>query len=171
MITGSFEYHQPESLPAAVALLSELGDDARVIAGGHSLIPMMKLRLATPEHLIDLQSIESLKHISVADGQVSIGAMATQADIIANEPLFQAAPIVRETALQIADPQVRYMGTIGGNVANGDPGNDLPALMQCLNAMFSLQGKNAKSAITPLQLLPCCYQKVRTETAVMQPLR
>jgi len=167
MITGSFEYHQPESLPAAVALLSELGDDARVIAGGHSLIPMMKLRLATPEHLIDLQSIESLKHISVADGQVSIGAMATQADIIANEPLFQAAPIVRETALQIADPQVRYMGTIGGNVANGDPGNDLPALMQCLNAMFSLQGPDGERTVNAREFYEAAYFTAREDSEIL----
>ena len=140
MIPGRFEYHQPGDIPAAVALLADLGDDARIIAGGHSLIPMMKLRLARPDHLIDLRAIGDLRFIRVADGVVTIGAMTTQHALISDAALASAAPIVREAALQIADPQVRYVGTIGGNVANGDPGNDMPGLMQCLDATFTLHG-------------------------------
>jgi carbon-monoxide dehydrogenase medium subunit len=140
MIPGSFDYHRPRSVADAVKLLADLGDDARVVAGGHSLIPMMKLRMAVPEHLVDLQDIADLRGIAVGGGTVRIGAMTTQATLIADEALAAACPILRETALQIADPQVRNMGTLGGNVANGDPGNDMPALMLALDATFEIQG-------------------------------
>ncbi|MEM7258085.1 MAG: xanthine dehydrogenase family protein subunit M [Pseudomonadota bacterium] len=167
MITGSFEYHQPESLSAAVSLLAELGDDARVIAGGHSLIPMMKLRLAMPEHLIDLQAIDALRRIEVSDGTVRIGAMTTQADLIGDQALHDAAPIVRETALQIADPQVRYMGTVGGNVANGDPGNDMPALMQCLDANFTLQGPDGERTVKARGFYEAAYFTARDDLEIL----
>lgn len=141
MIPGEFEYHRPTSVADAVKLLTDLGDEARPLAGGHSLIPMMKLRFATPEHLIDLGAIEGLKGIRRDGGSIVIGAMTTQADLIGSGEIAEALPILRETALLIADPQVRYMGTIGGNVANGDPGNDMPALMIALDAVYSLDGK------------------------------
>ena len=171
MITGSFEYHQPGTLPEAVALLSQLGDDARVIAGGHSLIPTMKLRLAMPEHLIDLQSVQELKKIEVAGSEVCIGAMTTQAELIASEPLFKAAPIIRETALQIADPQVRYMGTIGGNVANGDPGNDMPALMQCLDATFVLRGPDGERSVQAREFYEAAYFTARDDLEILAEVR
>ena len=136
MITSAFEYHRPSNLTGALTVLEEHGDDARVIAGGHSLIPMMKLRMADVPHLVDLQDIADLKGITVEVGTVTIGAMTTQHDLINNKALLAAAPIIHEAALQIADPQVRYMGTIGGNVANGDPGNDMPGLMQCLDIVI-----------------------------------
>ena len=140
MIPAAFEYHRPADLASALAILSEHGDEARVVAGGHSLIPMMKLRMAAVSHLVDLQKVGELKGITVAGGTVTIGAMVTQAELIAHDGLAKAAPLLREAALQIADPQVRYMGTVGGNVANGDPGNDMPGLMQCLGATFTLAG-------------------------------
>lgn len=140
MIPPAFDYHRPTDLASAVGLLAQLGDEARVIAGGHSLIPMMKLRMAEPAHLIDLQSVAELKGITIAEGRVQIGAMVTQSDLITHDGLSRAVPLIREAALQIADPQVRYVGTIGGNVANGDPGNDMPGLMQCLDATFTLTG-------------------------------
>jgi carbon-monoxide dehydrogenase medium subunit len=141
LIPGSFDYHRPTSLGEAVALLSSLDADARVIAGGHSLIPMMKLRLATPSHLIDLAAIGELKGVSAAGGDIVIGAMTTQHELIASDLLTARLPILKEAALLIADPQVRYLGTLGGNVANGDPGNDMPALMMCLGAVYVLRGK------------------------------
>ncbi len=136
MIPAAFEYHRPADIPAALAILDEHGDEARVIAGGHSLIPMMKLRMADIEHLVDLQDIGELKGISVDGTKVMIGAMTTQHELIESADIASVAPILHEAALQIADPQVRYMGTVGGNVANGDPGNDMPGLMQCLGATF-----------------------------------
>ena len=140
MIPGSFSYHRPASVADAVKLLADLGEDARPLAGGHSLVPMMKLRLATPAHLIDLHGIAGLKGISRDGNNLVIGAMTTQHDLLASDEIAQSAPILHETALLIADPQVRYRGTIGGNVANGDPGNDMPALMMTLGATYRLEG-------------------------------
>ena len=140
MIPGSFSYHRPASVADAVKLLSDLGEDARPLAGGHSLVPMMKLRLASPAHLVDLHGISTLKGIR-RDGQnLVIGAMTTQHDLLASEDVAKTMPILHEAALLIADPQVRYRGTIGGNVANGDPGNDMPALMLTLGASYRLEG-------------------------------
>lgn len=140
MIPGPFTYHRPESVADAVKLLGELGEEARPLAGGHSLIPMMKLRLATPEHLIDLHGIGDLKGIAREGERIVIRAMTTQHDLIASELIGTTVPILHEAALLIADPQVRYCGTIGGNVANGDPGNDMPGLMITLGATYELQG-------------------------------
>ncbi|MFK7997149.1 MAG: xanthine dehydrogenase family protein subunit M [Granulosicoccus sp.] len=170
MIPGNFEYHAPESLPAAVGLLSELGDDARVIAGGHSLIPMMKLRLAMPEHLIDLRKIDDLSYIRVQGSRVSIGAMTTQHTLINDEPLKAAAPIVAETSLQVADPQIRYQGTIGGNVANGDPGNDFPGLMQCLDATFTLVGPDGQRDVKARDFYEAAYFTARDDLEILSEI-
>jgi carbon-monoxide dehydrogenase medium subunit len=140
MIPGPFSYHRPATLADAVKLLATLGDEARPLAGGHSLVPMMKLRLATPEHLVDLHGIDGLKGIRREGNRVVIGAMTTQHELLASDEIRKSLPILHETALLIADPQVRYMGTIGGNVANGDPGNDMPALMMTLGASYRLEG-------------------------------
>jgi aerobic carbon-monoxide dehydrogenase medium subunit len=140
VIPAAFAYHRPTSVNAAIALLADLGEDARPLAGGHSLIPMMKLRLAVPQALIDLAGIAELRGIRREGDAVVIGATTTMADLIASDDLATAIPIIRETALVIADPQVRARGTIGGNVANGDPGNDMPALMQCLGASYLIAG-------------------------------
>jgi carbon-monoxide dehydrogenase medium subunit len=147
MIPGPFNYHRPATVADAIKLLATYGDDARPLAGGHSLIPMMKLRLATPEHLIDLHGIGDLKGIRRDGSTIVIGAMATQHDLLASNDITQAMPILQETALLVADPQIRYMGTIGGNVANGDPGNDMPALMMTLGASYRLQGATGSSEI------------------------
>ena len=139
MIPGHFTYHRPTTLADAVALMASLGDDARPLAGGHSLIPMMKLRLAAPEHLIDLRRIAALKGVRRDGDSFVIGAMTTQHDLLASDEIAAALPILQEAARLIADPQVRYMGTVGGNVANGDPGNDMPALMMTLGASYRLE--------------------------------
>jgi carbon-monoxide dehydrogenase medium subunit len=147
MIPGSFTYHRPKSVAEAVAMLADLGTEARPLAGGHSLIPMMKLRLAAPEHLVDLGRIKELKGIRAEGTDVVIGAMTTQHDLIGDAVLAAKLPILRETALLIADPQVRYVGTLGGNVANGDPGNDMPAVMLCLGAVYQLAGKGGERRV------------------------
>jgi carbon-monoxide dehydrogenase medium subunit len=140
MIPGPFNYHRPATVAEASRLLSTLGNEARPLAGGHSLIPMMKLRLATPEHLVDLQGIEGLRGIRREGSRLVLGAMTTQHDLLASGEIGKSLPILHETARLIADPQVRYKGTIGGNVANGDPGNDMPALMLTLGATYRLEG-------------------------------
>jgi aerobic carbon-monoxide dehydrogenase medium subunit len=157
MIPGSFAYHRPTSVKEAVSLLGKLGDDARAIAGGHSLIPMMKLRLASPAHLIDLAGVADLKGIREDGQDIVIGTMTTQHEVIGSDVLAKKIPILRETAVLIADPQVRYVGTIGGNVANGDPGNDMPAVMMCLNATYHAVGKSGERRIAAREFYQGAY--------------
>jgi carbon-monoxide dehydrogenase medium subunit len=147
VIPGPFAYHRPTTVEEAARLLAELGEDARPLAGGHSLVPMMKLRLAQPEHLIDLGRIGSLRVVREEGSEIVIGAMTTQHELIASTLLADKCPILREAALVISDPQVRYCGTVGGNVANGDPGNDLPAVMQCLGASYVLQSAGGERRV------------------------
>jgi len=157
MIPGAFAYHRLKSLAEAVGLLADLGEDARPLAGGHSLIPMMKLRLAAPEHLVDLRAIGDLRGIRAEGGDIVIGAMTTQHEVIASELLAGKLPILRETSLSIADPQVRYVGTLGGNVANGDPGNDMPAVMLCLGATYHLAGKGGERRVAAREFYQGAY--------------
>ena len=157
MIPGPFSYHRPASVAEAVTLMSTLGDEAQPLAGGHSLIPMMKLRLATPEHLVDLHGIAALKGLRRDGDTIVIGAMTTQHELLASNTIATSLPILHEAALLIADPQVRYMGTIGGNVANGDPGNDMPALMMTLGASYRLEGKSGTREIAAAEFYQGAY--------------
>ncbi len=157
MIPGPFSYHRPATVADAVKLLASLGDEARPLAGGHSLVPMMKLRLATPEHLVDLHGIDGLKGIRRDGGKIVIGAMTTQHELLASDEIAKSLPILHETALVIADPQVRYRGTIGGNVANGDPGNDMPALMMTLGASYRLEGPGGARDIAAAEFYQGAY--------------
>jgi aerobic carbon-monoxide dehydrogenase medium subunit len=157
VIPGAFNYHRPASIAEAVGLLATLGDDGRALAGGHSLIPMMKLRLATPANLVDLAGITDLKGIRSDGDDILIGAMTTQRDLIGSDLLAAKVPILRETSLVIADPQVRYVGTLGGNVANGDPGNDMPAVMMCLGATYHIAGKGGERRVAARQFYQGAY--------------
>ena len=157
MIPAAFAYHRPTSVNDAVGLLAKLGDDGRALSGGHSLIPMMKLRLATPGNLVDLGGIAELKGVRTDGGDVVIGAMTTQHDLIGADLLSAKVPILRETSEQIADPQVRYLGTLGGNVANGDPGNDMPAVMMCLGATYHVAGKSGERRIAAREFYQGAY--------------
>ncbi len=167
MIPAGFEYHRPGDIASAIGILQEHGDEARVIAGGHSLIPMMKLRMAEMGHLVDLQAIDELKGIEVGSDTVSLGAMVTQHELIAHDGLAAAIPLIREAALQIADPQVRYVGTVGGNVANGDPGNDMPGLMQCLNATFELSGPDGSRSVAARDFYEAAYFTAREDEEIL----
>jgi carbon-monoxide dehydrogenase medium subunit len=171
MIPAAFDYHRPKDMGEVIALLQEHGDDARVMAGGHSLIPMMKLRMADVPHLIDLQDIEALDVIEVEVDQITLGAMVTQHDLIQHDGLASLAPILREAALQIADPQVRYMGTIGGNVANGDPGNDMPGVMQCLDAQINLLGPDGARVVAARDYYEAAYMTDRADDEVLVSVR
>lgn len=157
MIPGEFTYHRPSSVAEVVALLADHGDEARPLAGGHSLIPMMKLRMAAPEHLIDLSGVADLKGICEDGDGIVIGATTTQHELIASDLLTAKLPIIAETSLLIADPQIRYLGTLGGNVANGDPGNDMPALMQCLNATYKVAGPSGDREIAARDFYEAAY--------------
>jgi carbon-monoxide dehydrogenase medium subunit len=167
MIPARFEYHRPADVASALALLGALGDEARVIAGGHSLIPMMKLRMAAISHLIDLQDIADLKGIRIDGTRVMLGAMTTQHELIEHDGLAKVAPILREAALQIADPQVRYMGTVGGNVANGDPGNDMPGLMQALGAHLHLVGPDGTREVSARDYYEAAYMTARADDEIL----
>ena len=167
MIPSAFEYHRPDSVDAVIGLLAEWGDEARVIAGGHSLIPVMKQRLTDISHLVDLAGVKSMKGISVNGGVVTIGAMTTQHELISSDALATAAPIVREASLQIADPQVRYIGTIGGNVANGDPANDMPGLMQTLDATYHLAGPNGNRTVAAREFYEAAYFTAREDDEIL----
>ena len=157
MIPGPFDYHRPASVTDAIKLLADLGDEARPLAGGHSLLPMMKLRLATPAHLVDLHGIAGLKGIRRDGDRIVIGAMTTQAELLGSTEIGSSLPILHETALVIADPQVRYRGTLGGNVANGDPGNDMPALMMTLGANYRLEGKSGAREVAATEFYQGAY--------------
>lgn len=167
MIPAGFEYHRPADIASALSLLQTHGDEARVIAGGHSLIPMMKLRMADLSHLIDLQDIEGLKGITISADTVTIGAMTTQNELITNDELSRRIPILREAALLIADPQVRYVGTVGGNVANGDPGNDMPGLMQCLGAVYTMEGPDGSRAVAARDFYEAAYFTAREDEEIL----
>ncbi|MGI9485647.1 MAG: FAD binding domain-containing protein [Geminicoccaceae bacterium] len=171
MIPGAFDYHLPDTLPDACRLLHDLGDDARVVAGGHSLIPMMKLRMAVPEHLIDLRKLDEMSGITVDGGTITIGAMTTQAEIIASDELASLCPILRETSLQIADPQIRNLGTIGGNVANGDPGNDMPALMQALDGTYHVQGAAGTREIKARDFYEAAFYTALNDDEILTSIR
>jgi carbon-monoxide dehydrogenase medium subunit len=147
MIPPSFQYHAPNSIDDAVALLGQYGDEAKLLAGGHSLLPMMKLRFAEPEHLVDINNIESLKGIREENGQIVIGAMTCENALINSALLQEKCPILPEAARMIADPQVRNRGTIGGDIAHGDPGNDHPAIMMALDATFTLVGSSGSRQV------------------------
>ena len=140
MIPAGFDYHAPRSVADAVKLLGSLGPDAKLLAGGHSLLPMMKLRFAEPGHLIDLGKIATLRGISQVGNEIHIGAMTTEHDLLNSALLADTLPLLVEGASWIADPQVRYKGTIGGDISHADPANDQPALMLALDASFVLTG-------------------------------
>jgi carbon-monoxide dehydrogenase medium subunit len=147
MIPPGFDYHAPRSVGDAIQLLGSLGGDAKLLAGGHSLLPMMKLRFAQPAHLIDLNRIDALRGIREDGATVVIGAMTVENELIRSQVLREKLPLLPEAARQIGDPQVRNRGTIGGDIAHGDPANDHPALSIALDAVFVLEGPKGRREV------------------------
>ena len=146
MYPAQFDYVRATSVAEALQLLSQ-HEDAKLIAGGHSLIPMMKLRLAQPPTVIDIGRIAELKGITVAGGNVRIGALSTHNEIGNSSELAEHAPFVAEAARHIGDNQVRNRGTIGGNIAHADPGSDLPATLIASGATIHLQGSGGERSV------------------------
>lgn len=171
MIPHRFEYHAPQSLPDAISLLTQYGDDAKLLAGGHSLLPMMKLRFAQPGHLIDLGKIHNLKGIREEGGEIRIGAMTTENELIWSELLQQKCPLLVETARVISDPQVRYMGTLGGDISHGDPGNDHPAVMLALDAHFVLAGPEGERVVAARDFFLGTYYTALEPTEILTEIR
>ena len=148
MYPASFEYLVPSSVEEAVGLLRTHGDDAKLLAGGHSLIPSMKLRLLEPKYLIDIGRLSGLREIHGAeDGGVSIGALALHADVAASDLVRQRVPGLSDAAACIGDVQVRNRGTIGGSVAHADPNADYPVILLALGASFTLTGPGGSRAV------------------------
>ena len=147
MIPPAFEYLRPKTVPEAVAMLQQHGDDAKVLSGGQSLIPMMKLRLARPSHLIDITRVAGLSYINEEGGFLKIGGLTREAEIEASELIRKKYPLLLDTATVIADPQVRNMATVGGNLAHGDPANDHPATMMALRAQVVATGAKGERVI------------------------
>jgi carbon-monoxide dehydrogenase medium subunit len=151
----------------AIALLTSLGDDAKLLAGGHSLLPMMKLRFAQPGALIDINRIPELRGISEAGGVIRIGAMTSENELIASPLLQKHLPLLVEAALLIADPQVRNRGTIGGDIAHGDPGNDHPAIAMALDATFELQGPKGTRQVKAVDFFHGTYMTALAEDEIL----
>jgi aerobic carbon-monoxide dehydrogenase medium subunit len=147
MIPPAFEYLRPNTIPETIALLEQYGDDAKILSGGQSLIPMMKLRLARPGYLIDINRIAGLSYVREEGGFLRIGGLTRETEL-ENSPLIRAKyPIILDTALVIADPQVRNLATVGGNLAHGDPANDHPATMLALGAQVVATGPSGERII------------------------
>lgn len=147
MIPASFDYHAPGSLPEALALLSKYGDEAKVLSGGQSLLPLLKLRLGQAGHLIDIGRIPGLEYLREEGGMLRIGGRTRESALERSDLIRTRYPILLDTAKVIADPLVRNMATIGGNLAHGDPGNDHPATMLALGAQVVATGPKGERVI------------------------
>jgi carbon-monoxide dehydrogenase medium subunit len=151
MIPAAFDYVRANSIEDAIRLLGEHGDGAKLLAGGHSLIPMMKLRLASPSVLIDLAGIAGLDRIDASGSRITLGALTKHAALAASGDLKKNAPVLWDAANDLGDPQVRNRGTIGGAAAHGDPSADYPAVLQALHATFTVAGKGGTRELTAAQ--------------------
>src|SRR5216684_1476654 len=147
MYPANFDYKRPATVDEAIALLTTHGDDAKLLAGGHSLIPAMKLRLARPGVIVDIGRIASLNYIREAGGAIAIGAMTTHQEIESSKLLRDRSPLLAETAAHIGDLQVRNKGTIGGSLAHADPAADYPAAILALDAEIDLAGPRGRRTI------------------------
>lgn len=147
MYPSTFEYHAPATIQEALELLETYGDDAKVMSGGHSLIPLMKMRLSQPAHLIDMSKIPELKGIRMEGDRIEIGAFTTHRQVEISELLWERLPLLNELASMIADPQVRNRGTIGGSVCHADPGADFPAGMMALDAEMVCIGRSGARTV------------------------
>jgi aerobic carbon-monoxide dehydrogenase medium subunit len=167
MIPPEFEYHAPKTLNDAVALLNQFGEDAKILAGGHSLLPMMKLRFAEPPHLIDLNKIEQLRGIKEEAGMIKIGAMTVESALLNSDLLKEKVSLIPKAVKLIADPQVRNRGTIGGDIAHGDPANDHPAIMMALDATFLLTGPDGERSVKAVDFFHGTYMTDLKENEIL----
>jgi carbon-monoxide dehydrogenase medium subunit len=147
MIPAAFEYHAPRSIGEATALLGSLGDGAKILSGGQSLIPLMKLRLASPPHVVDINGIPGLAYVREADGFLRIGALTRESELEESEIVRARYPLLHDTSRVVADPLVRNLATVGGNLAHADPANDHPAAMLALGAEVVATGRKGQRRI------------------------
>jgi carbon-monoxide dehydrogenase medium subunit len=172
MIPSAFEYHAPTSIEQALELLAKHSDDAKLLAGGHSLLPMMKLRFAEPEHLIDINGLDELRGICMDGDTIRIGAMTTEAALLESDLLQTHCPLLPLAVKNISDPQVRNRGTIGGDISHGDPANDHPALMLACDATFTLRSASGERKVAAADFFLGTYwtaleaEEMMTEIAI-----
>lgn len=171
MIPRSFEYYSPRTLDEAIALLQKHGPDAKLLSGGQSLIPMMKLRLVSPEYIVDINCIPDLDYISEDGGQLKIGALAREHEIESSDVVKKRLPILSDTAKVIADPLVRSQATICGNLAHGDPANDHPATMLALGASVVATGPKGKREIAIEDFFPALFTTALEPEEILTEIR
>jgi carbon-monoxide dehydrogenase medium subunit len=175
MIPTAFEYHTATSVDEALHLLEQHGDDAKLLAGGHSLIPLMKLRLASPAHVVDIGGIAAMRGIrhGVAgdDAHIVIGALTTHAEVAASEMLARECPLLRETAAEIGDVQVRNRGTIGGSLAHFDPAADYPAAILALDAEIVVHGPKGEHHIPAASFFTDTFQTALVSGEILTAVR
>ena len=147
MIPAPFTYKRAGSLDEALDLAAQDGDEAKFLAGGHSLLPLMKLRLAVPEVLIDIGRLRELSYVREDDGHIAVGALTSYADLAGSDLLATELPLLAEAAGQVGDPQVRHRGTIGGSLVHADPAADLPAVVLALDATLVVRGPSGSREI------------------------
>lgn len=171
MIPHAFDYEQPASVADAIAMLGKHGGEARVLAGGHSLLPLMKLRLAAPDALIDIGRIASLRGITDTPDSITIGALTTHAQVAGSHAIVTGCPILAETAAGIGDTQVRNRGTIGGSLANADPHGDLPAVLLALEGEVSAEGPSGQRTIAAADLFVDYLQTSLSQDEIITAVR
>lgn len=175
MLPPTFDYVAPKSLSEAIDLLKSRGEGAKIIAGGQSLIPLLKLRLAAPTLLVDIGRLPDLEYVRESDGFLRLGALTRMADVESSELLRRRYPMIHEASAVIADPLVRNLGTVGGNVSHGDPANDLPAVMLALDAEFAVTGPagartvSARDFFVDTFTVALAHEEILTEIRVPQP--
>jgi carbon-monoxide dehydrogenase medium subunit len=171
MIPAAFDYHAPRSLPEALALLGQFGDEAKVLSGGQSLLPLLKLRFAQPAHLVDIGRLPGLDYVKEEGGFLKIGALAREVALEASEVVRSRYPILADTAAVIADPLVRNLATVCGNLAHGDPANDHPATMLALGAEVVATGPKGPRTIPVAQFFTGLFTTALAPTEVLTEIR
>ena len=171
MIPSRFEYHAPSTLAEAISLLDHYGPEASVLAGGQSLIPMMKFQLALPAHVVDINRISGLGGIHEENGVLHIGSLTRESDLDASEMVRSRYPILHDTTAVIADPLVRNMATVGGNLAHGDPANDHPATMMALGAEVVARGPGGERVIPVIDFFQGPLTTALTQGEILTEVR
>lgn len=171
MIPAAFDYVRAESAEEAISLIAQHGDEAKFIAGGHSLLPMMKLRLAQPSVLIDIGRLSDLSYIRDDGDKIAIGAMTRHMDVETSDILAQHVPLLAHAAGHVGDPQVRHRGTIGGSIAHADPASDLPATTLALGATYVAQGPNGTREIAAADFYQTFFESALNPDEVLIEIR
>lgn len=171
MIPNKFEYLSPKTIEEALSMLQQYGEEAKILSGGHSLIPMMKLRFATPEYLIDINEIPGLDYIKEENGFLKIGALTREVALEESDLIRTKYPILLDTAKMIADPQVRNLATIGGNLAHGDGANDHPATMLALNASIVITGPQGERTVSINDFFQGFYTTALSSNDILTEIR